>query len=319
MSAIDWLRGAAVADESAARSDLAKLLDDPARASAAFVDAFGETLKRLPDAEKTARMLGYFERMLDVLAPAGWTPVRAAVLAVAPALPGDLRRALPVAVSDWQQKRVAPLLLAFTLDFRARSTAGSLRGDFKPAILLAQVLDVLADKEEKKALIELVARELGSPSPAAAQFLKDLDGAMTVKRVRRYSSVYQPVPTQAKGGALLLLVEPDFGVRNVLKMGLMSQGYRVVEAGNGTDAESHLFGVTPPDLVVLEPRLAGVPGMTLLSRLRGRKPPLGVVLMSQQESLAHDFEVKTHPKLQFLKKPVMLSGLLKALQAVRGP
>lgn len=320
---IAWLRGAAVADEAAARADLAKRLEDPAKASAAFVEAFGETLKRIPgEAEKTARMLGYFERLLEPATSGGWAAVRAAILSIGPALPGDLKRALPLSVSEWQQKQIGSLLLAFSLDFRARTTAAALRGNFKAPILQSQALDVVADREEKKALVELVRREIEKPAPEVDQFLRDFEAAMTVKRVRRYSSIYQPVPTTpsaATGGVpLLLLVEPDVGVRNALKTGLSTQGFRVVEVGNGTDAEAHLFGASPPDLVVLEPRLAGVPGMTLLGRLRGRKPPLPVVLMSAQDSLASDFEVKTHPKLQFLKKPVLLSGLLKAIQAVRG-
>jgi len=79
----------------------------------------------------------------------------------------------------------------------------------------------------------------------------------------------------------LLLVEDEDGVREFSRRTLSNAGYRVIESGNGDDAE-RLYMQQPDaiDLVVTDVVMPGCGGPELLNRLRVRTPSLKVLYMS---------------------------------------
>jgi CheY-like chemotaxis protein len=65
----------------------------------------------------------------------------------------------------------------------------------------------------------------------------------------------------------ILVIEDDEGLRTVLKLGLESEGYRVVKAGNGADA-IRLVGEQTPEVVLLDVGLPGLNGFDICRELR---------------------------------------------------
>jgi serine/threonine protein kinase len=67
----------------------------------------------------------------------------------------------------------------------------------------------------------------------------------------------------------ILVIEDDDGLRSVLEMGLASEGYRVVKAGNGREG-IRLAAEQAPHLVLLDVTLPGLNGFDVCRELRQR-------------------------------------------------
>ena len=67
--------------------------------------------------------------------------------------------------------------------------------------------------------------------------------------------------------ATILVVEDDDGLRSALEMGLASEGYHVLKAGNGPEAIRLAAGQSP-DLVLLDVTLPGLNGFDVCRELR---------------------------------------------------
>lgn len=76
--------------------------------------------------------------------------------------------------------------------------------------------------------------------------------------------------TAATTGATLLLVEDDARIREALRLALMDEGYRVVEAGTGERALALLADGPEPDVVLLDLMLPGMDGLAVCVRIRER-------------------------------------------------
>src|SRR5262245_51034483 len=73
--------------------------------------------------------------------------------------------------------------------------------------------------------------------------------------------------SSAKSGGNVLVVDDEPEVRAILRAGLEAEGFRVLEAGNGAEAQSRL-AETLVDLVTLDLRLGGEDGLKLARDLR---------------------------------------------------
>jgi two-component system KDP operon response regulator KdpE len=82
------------------------------------------------------------------------------------------------------------------------------------------------------------------------------------------------------GALKILVVDDEPPIRKLLRMGLTSQGYQVLEAPNGKTALELL--AKKPDLVILDLGLPDVDGLDLLRRIRHRHENLPVVVLSSR-------------------------------------
>jgi two-component system, OmpR family, KDP operon response regulator KdpE len=78
----------------------------------------------------------------------------------------------------------------------------------------------------------------------------------------------------------ILIVDDEPPIRKLLRMGLTSQGYQVLEAANGKSALEQLR--QKPALVVLDLGLPDVDGLELLRRIRHRHSDLPVIVLSSR-------------------------------------
>jgi two-component system KDP operon response regulator KdpE len=82
----------------------------------------------------------------------------------------------------------------------------------------------------------------------------------------------------------ILVVDDEPPIRKLLRTGLGTQGYEVIEAANGREAHEHILAAPAPDLVILDLGLPDIQGHELLRRWReeGRDTPI-VILSSRTD------------------------------------
>jgi DNA-binding NarL/FixJ family response regulator len=92
-------------------------------------------------------------------------------------------------------------------------------------------------------------------------------------------------PAQSADPLRVLVVDPDDRVRESLA-GLLCIGHRCVVIGAaGTAAEAVvLAGQSAPDVIVVDPRLPGQDGSTLISELRAATPNSRVLVLTWSDS-----------------------------------
>ncbi len=76
----------------------------------------------------------------------------------------------------------------------------------------------------------------------------------------------------------IMITDRNPHVRQFISRELTAAGYRVREAGNGTDALRQIYRNEAIDLLILDPDLPDVDPALLLKRLRNRIPYLPVVI-----------------------------------------
>ncbi|MCU0864694.1 MAG: sigma-54 dependent transcriptional regulator [Planctomycetes bacterium] len=110
------------------------------------------------------------------------------------------------------------------------------------------------------------------------------------------------------GKPRLLLVEDDDSLRLVLGKELGRMGFQVVQhaTGNGVVA---LVDQHAPDLVVLDLKLPGTPGLDVLVQLHGHDPDLPVIVCTGHGSVAMAVQAMQRGAFDFLQKPVLLDTL----------
>ncbi|HET6798306.1 MAG TPA: PAS domain S-box protein [Gemmatimonadales bacterium] len=127
-----------------------------------------------------------------------------------------------------------------------------------------------------------------------------------------------PEPRETRGGSeTLLLVEDEATVRASVRRLLEWHGYRVLEAGNGTEA-LRIYEENPSaiDLVLTDLAMPEMGGAELVERLRVRNPNLRVVFMSgyAERSVANNGAMP--PGTAFIEKPFTVDTLMRRLREV---
>jgi PAS domain S-box-containing protein len=124
-----------------------------------------------------------------------------------------------------------------------------------------------------------------------------------------------------RGGETILVVEDDPDVRTFVVAQLRDLGYRVIEAGDGPQAEALLDdGGQPIDLLLTDVIMpGGMTGRTLAERARQRRPQLKTLFTSgyTENSIVH--QGKLDPGVNFLSKPFRRQDLaLKVREVLDG-
>jgi two-component system, OmpR family, response regulator RegX3 len=117
-----------------------------------------------------------------------------------------------------------------------------------------------------------------------------------------------------EGSARILVVEDEESYREALAAGLVKEGYRVELAADGSEG-LRLFTQNPPDLVLLDVLLPGMPGTEVCRQMRA-VAPVPVIMVS-----ALDAEVDVVLGLEvgaadYVTKPYRLRELTARIQAV---
>jgi len=121
-----------------------------------------------------------------------------------------------------------------------------------------------------------------------------------------------------KGGhEVILLVEDELTVRNSISLVLIRHGYRVFQAGDGSEAQRvwRTCGARIDLLYTDMIMPGGMTGLDLARQLRTQQPDLKVVISSGYSDELTGPASQPNPEFLYLPKPVFSSSMLAAIRA----
>jgi two-component system KDP operon response regulator KdpE len=111
----------------------------------------------------------------------------------------------------------------------------------------------------------------------------------------------------------VLVIDDEAAIRKLLRMGLSSQGYEVIEAANGKEALGRLAG--DPALIILDLGLPDIQGHELLRIIRGRKESVPIVVLSSRGDEAGKVQALDLGADDYVTKPFGTEELLARIRA----
>jgi two-component system KDP operon response regulator KdpE len=111
----------------------------------------------------------------------------------------------------------------------------------------------------------------------------------------------------------ILIVDDEPPIRKLLRMGLTSQGYEVLDAPNGRIALELL--AKKPALVILDLGLPDIDGLELLRRIRYRQENLPVVVLSSRDDEAGKVAALDFGADDYVTKPFGMDELFARMRA----
>jgi two-component system KDP operon response regulator KdpE len=111
----------------------------------------------------------------------------------------------------------------------------------------------------------------------------------------------------------VLVIDDEPPIRKLLRMGLTSQGYNIIEAGNGKAALELMREA--PDLVILDLGLPDMQGHELLRTIRSRNESVPVVVLSSRGDEAGKVQALDLGADDYITKPFGMDELLARMRA----
>ena len=111
----------------------------------------------------------------------------------------------------------------------------------------------------------------------------------------------------------VLVIDDEPPIRKLLRMGLTTQGYEILEASNGKIALEKL--VEEPALIILDLGLPDIQGHELLRTIRARNESVPIVVLSSRGDEAGKVQALDLGADDYLTKPFGMDELLARLRA----
>jgi len=111
----------------------------------------------------------------------------------------------------------------------------------------------------------------------------------------------------------VLVVDDEPPIRKLLRLGLGTQGYEILEASNGKAAIEQLG--KEPDLIILDLGLPDIQGLDLLRMLRARNESVPIVVLSSRGDEAAKVAALDLGADDYVTKPFGMDELLARMRA----
>lgn len=114
-------------------------------------------------------------------------------------------------------------------------------------------------------------------------------------------------------GIKVLVIDDEPPIRKLLRMGLSTQGYQVIDAPNGRKAIELM--AEKPDLVILDLGLPDVQGLDLLRSLREQNEVVPIVVLSSRADEQAKVQALDFGADDYVTKPFGINELLARIRA----
>ncbi len=111
----------------------------------------------------------------------------------------------------------------------------------------------------------------------------------------------------------VLVIDDEPPIRKLLRMGLTTQGYEILDAPNGKTALELLKH--KPDLVILDLGLPDMQGLELLTMIRARLEGVPIVVLSSRDDEAGKVDALDRGADDYVTKPFGMDELLARMRA----
>src|SRR5262245_19874884 len=111
----------------------------------------------------------------------------------------------------------------------------------------------------------------------------------------------------------ILVVDDEPPIRKLLRMGLRTQGYAIIEGPTGT-ASLDLFARNP-DLIILDLGLPDIQGLDLLRMIRARNEGIPIVVLSSRGDEVGKVQALDLGADDYVTKPFGMDELLARMRA----
>ena len=115
----------------------------------------------------------------------------------------------------------------------------------------------------------------------------------------------------------ILVVDDEEGVRESVREILTDEGYRVIEASDGSKVLG-LIRENRPDLVLLDIWMPELDGIGLLKEIKQREPVVPVIMVSGHGNIHTAVTATKMGAFDFMEKPLSLEGLLTTVRRALG-
>ncbi|WGS23283.1 MULTISPECIES: response regulator transcription factor [unclassified Bradyrhizobium] len=115
------------------------------------------------------------------------------------------------------------------------------------------------------------------------------------------------------GALKVLVIDDEPPIRKLLRMGLVTQGYDILEAPNGKAALELLS--QSPDLIILDLGLPDMQGLDLLRMLRAQNEQVAIVVLSSRGDETGKVEALDGGADDYVTKPFGMNELLARTRA----
>jgi two-component system KDP operon response regulator KdpE len=113
--------------------------------------------------------------------------------------------------------------------------------------------------------------------------------------------------------AKVLVIDDERAIRKLLRTGLSTQGYDVLDAPDGKTALELM--AHEPDMVILDLGLPDIEGLDLLKTIRARNESVPIVVLSSRDDEAGKVEALDLGADDYITKPFGMDELLARLRA----
>jgi len=113
--------------------------------------------------------------------------------------------------------------------------------------------------------------------------------------------------------AKILVIDDEEGIRNLLDTLLDRKGYDVILADNGQKG-LEVFRRERPDIVVLDLKMPGMDGLTVLQQIRHLDPTQPVIILTGAGTPEMEQQVMALGVTDFVEKEFSLHGLGDSLK-----
>lgn len=112
----------------------------------------------------------------------------------------------------------------------------------------------------------------------------------------------------------VLIVDDEPEIRALLRTGLEQEGFKVLEAGSGAEAETHL-AATPIDLVTLDLKLGGEDGLKVARDLRTKRNTPIVMITGKGDPIDRVVGLELGAD-DYIAKPFLMREVVARIRAV---